>query len=199
MQSKSTNYSPETQHRIHQIPAGIMTDDSTTEMFGCLETRKVFGVSEGKTIPFTDICSGMRAQIFEMMLNDDIAMADLKHLPQDEALEQFTFCNYGALDKDADFCKEGELKSPDNFMCSNNCRCIFWKSKKITIHGQTLSPRKIQIIRMLASDFPDKQIADMLDMAQSTLDTHKSQLFAIFKVNSKTGLIMVAAENKIIQ
>jgi DNA-binding CsgD family transcriptional regulator len=51
----------------------------------------------------------------------------------------------------------------------------------------------------MASDLPDKAIADKLDVALSTLNNHKILLFDKFKVKSKAGLITKAIEQKIIQ
>lgn len=61
-----------------------------------------------------------------------------------------------------------------------------------------LTPRENEVIRTLASDFPDKQIADYLGITISTLNTHKTHLFEKFAVHSKTGLIMKAFELNII-
>lgn len=184
---------------IHQIPAGLLISDTSTEMFGCRETKKVFAISQGKTIQFSELHPVKRALIFEKLLNDDVAVADLKELPQSEAIERYAFCLYGAADHIPDFDSKGNLKAPENFMCSDNCRCLKWKSKCISINGNQLTPRQLQIVSLFASDLPDKQIADQLHITESTLDTHKHHLFEKFGVNSKAGLITKAIKNKIIQ
>jgi DNA-binding NarL/FixJ family response regulator len=51
----------------------------------------------------------------------------------------------------------------------------------------------------MASEKPDKQIADDLNICESTLNTHKKNLFEKFNVYSKSGLITKAITNKIIQ
>lgn len=126
-------------------------------------------------------------------------MEDLKELNQNEAIEQFAFCVYGAADHEPDFDAEGNLQEADNFICSHNCKCLKWESKKITVDGKKLTPRQIEIVQLLASDLPDKAIADELGITESTLNTHKSQLFEKFNVASKPGLIKKAIEQKIIQ
>ena len=184
---------------IHQIPAGLLSTDNSTELFGCRKTKKVYAISKGKTIPFSEINPVKRALIFEKLLNDDVAIADLKDLPQNEAIEQYAFCMYGAVDHVPDFDCNGHLKPTENFICSNNCRCLKWKSKWISINGNRLTPRQLEIVTLFASDMPDKQIADRLHITESTLDTHKHHLFEKFGVNSKPGLITKAITNKIIQ
>lgn len=184
---------------IHQIPAGLLIGDKSTELFGCRDTKKVFALSNGKTISFNELNPEKRALIFEKLLSDNAAFEDLKHLPQNEAIEQFTFCVFGAADHEPDFCADGELKEADNFICSNNCKCLKWFSKNITIEGNKLTTREIEIVTLLASDKPDKQIADYLQITESTLNTHKKHLFEKFNVASKSGLITKAISNKIIQ
>lgn len=184
---------------IHQIPAGIMIGDTRTEMFGCRETKRVFALSNGKTITFEELNPTKRALIFEKLLSDEAAVQDLKELTQSEAIEHFAFCIYGAADHEPDFCEDGKLKDADNFICSNACKCLKWSSKNITIDGNKLTPREIEIVTLLASDKPDKQIADELEITESTLNTHKKNLFEKFNVYSKSGLITKAITNKIIQ
>lgn len=184
---------------IHQIPAGLMIGDKSTELFGCRETKRVFALSNGQTIKFEELHPTKRALIFEKLVSDEVAIQDLKDLPQAEAIEHFAFCVYGAADHEPDFDCNGNLKQADNFICSNNCKCLKWESKNISIDGNKLTPREIEIVTLLASDQPDKQIADELGITESTLNTHKKHLFEKFNVFSKSGLITKAISNKIIQ
>lgn len=199
MKSETTHFAPSVQHLIHNLPAGMLQGDCTTELFSDRATKKVFAISNGITIPFSQISNTKKAMIFESLLSDDVAMNDLKHLSQSQAIERYAYCMYGSLDSVPDFDANGELGKCDNFMCSNDCACIHWKTKKVMVNGKQLTIKKIQILNFLASDYCDKQIADKLDIAQSTLNTHKAQLFEMFEVFSKTGLIMKAIELKIIQ
>lgn len=199
MKDKFTKNIANQQHLIHQLPAGTMPDDQATEIFACRTSRAVYAISKGNTIPFQKLPPIMRSQIFERLLDDELAMNDLKHLDQDKAVEQFAFCIFGAADSEADFCPDGNLKESDNFICSNNCQCLNWKSKKITVDGIQITHRQLQIAQRLATDKPDKQIADELGICVSTLDTHKKAFFEKFNVHSKTALVMKFIENKIIQ
>jgi DNA-binding CsgD family transcriptional regulator len=180
---------------IHQIPAGLMIGDTSTELFGCRETKQVFALSNGQTIKFEELNPTKRALIFEKLLSDEAAIEDLKNLSQSEAIERFAFCVYGAADHEPDFDCNGNLKQADNFICSNNCQCLKWQSKNISIDGNKLTPRELEIVTLLASDKPDKQIADELEITESTLNTHKKHLFEKFNVYSKSGLITKAITN----
>lgn len=188
-----------TKKNVHQIPAGILESDSRTEMFGCRTTKKVFFLESGKSLPFSEMNPLKRSLIFEQLLNDEVAMKDLKNLPLSEALERYAFCVYGSLDSEPDFITPEKLSKSDNFLCSSNCTCLKWKTKNFIVNDTVLSIRQIDILQHLASDLTDKEVAQKLFISESTLNTHKSNLFDIFNVNTKSGLITEAITLKIIQ
>jgi len=187
------------QNVIHQLPAGLLKGDNRTELIGIRETHKVIFMTNGKTKPFATIDPYKKALIFEQMLSDAPAMEALKELSFDEALESYAFCVYGAANAEPDFNENGELQKTENFLCSNNCQCLKWETKNIAINGNKLTPRELEIVKLLASDLADKQLADQLNIKESTLNTHKSHLFEKFQVQSTRGLITKAIANKIIQ
>jgi DNA-binding CsgD family transcriptional regulator len=199
MYDKSKTKVANSQQLIHRLPAGMMQGDNATELFADRNTKKVYAISNGQTIPFSDLPGKMRAQVFAKMLADGKALIDLKNMEAKEALDRFAFCIYGAADSNPDFCSNGILKEADNFICGQFCQCLKWNSKKITIKGQKLTSREIEIIQLLATDLSDKMIADQLNISVSTLYTHKKHLFEKAEVFSKNGLIMAAAAEKIIQ
>lgn len=184
---------------IHQLPSGILDGDRNTEMFGDRNTKRVFFITNGKTKPFSKLSASKKAKLFSKLSEDPIATKDLKHLPLTEALEHFSFCLYGGLDHDPDFDESGELKPSENFMCGDNCKCLKWTSKNITIDEQSLTPRELDVLRLLPGDMPNKTIAAELNISESTLNTHLSKLFVKFNVQSKSGLITKAIHSKIVQ
>lgn len=199
MYGKSTTNVATLQPTIHRIPAGMLQGDKTTEIFACRDSKNVFAISDGKSIPFNELPQVIRAQVFDKLLEDPKAMEDLKDLSPEEATQQYAFCVYGAADSNPDFCSGGKLKEADNFICSDNCQCLKWPSKNITISGNKLTIREIEIIQLLATDLSDKMIADKLGISISTLDTHKNHLFEKAGVLSKPGLIIAAVNEKIVQ
>jgi len=185
--------------RIHQLPAGLLVGDKSTELIGCPDTKKVFFLSNGNTRPFAELDKPKKAKLFEKMLSDTPAMNDLKGLSFDKALESFSFCVFGAADASPDFDINGNLKTDDNFLCSNNCKCLKWESKNITVDGKKITPRQLEIIQLLATDLAYKQIADQLEISEATVDTHRSNIFKLFNVHSRAGIVTKAMAQKIIQ
>lgn len=196
MLDKSTKIGQET--NVFQLPAGLHPKDAATEIFQCQQSGDLLALSEGKTILFRDLKGKIKAQILQMLLNDSIAMDDLRKYPPMEALERYTQCIFGAANSEADFDADGNLNATDNRICSRNCMCLKWESKQILLNGKRLTPRLIDVLLELGTDKPDKQIADDLGITESTLNTHKKALFDIAEVQTRQALVKEAYKAKIL-
>lgn len=194
---KSTKRKPPPQ--VHQLMAGLLPGDHGTELFANLETRKVYGMRDGKRIAFNDLNPALIIKLLDLFYTDEVAMRDLSHLDAEAALEEFTFCLYGGADHEADFAANGTLTPPENFLCGENCKCMRWPSKNITLNGHPLTERQLEVCQRLASDDPDKKIAAELGISLPTLSNHKKEIFGKAGVHSKAGLIMRAVTDKVIQ
>ncbi|MFL9844706.1 helix-turn-helix domain-containing protein [Flavobacterium rhizosphaerae] len=180
------------------LPAGLLPGDFGTELFGCRDSRKVFALVDGRTIPFTNINPALKARIFEKMLGDNPAMNDLKGMDENAALEEFAFCLFGDADHKPDFTPDGTMGEVENFRCSGNCRCLKWNSKQIRINGNTLTRREIEVADKLASDKPDKLIAQELHMSTGTLSVHKRNIYSKAGVLSRPGLLEQAYIERVV-
>lgn len=197
MRSKSKQKNPPPQ--VHPLMAGLLPGDHGTELFANRDTRQVYAMHNGQRIPFRELNSALRAKLYEMMVIDPIAMADLAHLDHEAALEEFAFCLFGGADHEADFAADGSVSVPENFLCGENCKCVKWQSKSITLNGHPLTKRQLEVCQKLASDDPDKKIAADLHITPSTLDGHKKVMFGMAGVNSKAGFVKRAITDKVIQ
>lgn len=184
---------------IHRIPAGVLPEDSAIELFTDRATKKLYFIQCGVTKPFQKLPPHYKMQILEKLLNDPKAMRDLKSLPTSEAIEAYAFCLYGGMDSNPDFGKDGKIQASENFMCSDDCRCVKWHSKTINYKGRAITGREIEVLQALKHDRKDLVTAFELGMAPPTLITHKQHLFKKFGVRSTTALVTKAIAEKIIQ
>lgn len=178
-----------------KLVPGILPGDFRGEIFGESKTRKVFFIQNGKSTPLN---RDIKALILEQLLEDKKAMTDLSHLTLSEAIEEYAFCCYGTLDGNPDILPNGELGKVESFRCSNNCKCAKWPSKRITHNGVVISNREQQVLRQLASEHSDQEVANILNISKATLDSHKSSLFEKLNVRNRTGLISKALNLKIL-
>jgi len=178
--------------------AGIIPGDYNIEFIGIRETKQVFILQNGNTVPFSEIPGTLKARIYNVMLKDEKAMADLRHLGYSEALERFVFCLFGDTDSNPDVLHNGKISPAENFRCGTDCICLQWDSKNITINGQALTKKQIAVADALSSDKPDKQIADELGIQPSTLVVHKRNIYEKAGVQSRAGLVAKVHSERLI-
>lgn len=71
-------------------------------------------------------------------------------------------------------------------------------SKSDDTNDLKLTPREIEIVKLIAQELSNAQIGDKLFISERTVETHRKNIFR--KTNSKTvvGLIRYAMEHKLI-
>jgi len=67
-----------------------------------------------------------------------------------------------------------------------------------TISGETLTPREIDVIRLLAQGLPYAQLADQLQISENTLKYHIKNLYSKLQVNNRMQAVTAARNNGII-
>lgn len=169
--------------------SGIIPGDKKIELFANQKIRKAFFIQNGQTKPFEKLNKAAKDNILQLLLNDDIAMRDLKHLPLSVALEHFVMHCFGIVDNQTDIYEDGTIGRIELNACSPSCMCANWKSKKVKINGNYITARELQLMHFLATDYPDKKIAMLLKISESTLNTHKNNIMRKMNVQSKAGII----------
>ncbi len=72
------------------------------------------------------------------------------------------------------------------------------KTNAVTDEKNSLSPREIEIIKLIVAGFTIKEIAAKLFLSYFTVDTHKKKIFKKLNVNSISALIRYSIENQIL-
>ncbi|MCO5266792.1 MAG: helix-turn-helix transcriptional regulator [Lentimicrobium sp.] len=72
------------------------------------------------------------------------------------------------------------------------------KQKVIRKNTTLLTPREIEIVKLIMQEFSSEEIADKLFISKRTVDTHRKNI--IQKTNTKTlvGLLKFALENNLV-
>lgn len=63
---------------------------------------------------------------------------------------------------------------------------------------EVLSPREMEVLRLMAKGAPNKEIAATLSLSESTVKTHIANIFQKLDVNDRTGAVTAALQRKII-
>lgn len=63
---------------------------------------------------------------------------------------------------------------------------------------ESLTVRELEVLTLITKQFSTSEIADMLNVSMSTIDTHRKNLLRKLKVKNAVGLAMYAVKNKIV-
>lgn len=120
---------------------------------------------------------------------------------KDERIKKFAFCKSGGFDNKPDIDQYGNF-NPEYWDCplrekcnpkAQRLLCGYFKTKK-----GVLSPREIDVIKLVAEDLSDKEIADKLNVSYNTIASHRRNITKKIDCNSKNGIVRFAIENGII-
>ena len=73
-------------------------------------------------------------------------------------------------------------------------RVVLTRTALTLDHPVTLSPREIEIARMIGKGFPNKMIADVLEISAWTVGTHLRRIFAKLRVCSRAAMVAKVLE-----
>jgi DNA-binding CsgD family transcriptional regulator len=71
----------------------------------------------------------------------------------------------------------------------DGCRYLLVRMPKLSRRRIQLSPREVEIVRMVAKGHPNKVIADVLSISSWTVCTHLRRIFAKLGVGSRAAMV----------
>ena len=192
------NISKSTQNHPNNQIAGLLLGDYNGEFIGVKKTKEVLFLHNGHTLSWNLIPKKVYEKCKKRFLNDKKAVLDLSKQSSslDRQIELFIYHSYGDVDNSPDLLN-GELTPSENYRHTENCSSLNWDTKWITIDGIKLNDRDLIIIDLIKKDYPDKAIASKMNIALSTFDFHKRNLYQKFNVQSKTALLIKAIKQNV--
>ena len=179
-------------------PAGTL--DANFEFFE--KDGEVFYLNNGSTHPFSDLPTRYYDILYaDLMEHPKAYMAmDLQGFESGIAkLKQWAICNFGDFDLKADLTEEGVIIR-EHVHCSQRGACKFEGiiCPPLMVLNGTLTNREVQIIKLVARDLLDKQIADMLGISVATMAVHRTHIEQKIGCHSKAGITAFAYQNNIL-
>jgi len=138
----------------------------------------------------------------QSQLDDDtiaqVSLDQLNIVGEKERLKKFTLCRFGGFDDKADVTKDSE--NHEYYDCGQRGKCPV--EGKLCRHVEAengyLTPREIDVIKLIASDLADKQIADKLNISVNTANQHRVNIQKKIGASSKVGICRFAVEKRIV-
>ena len=174
----------------HLLAGMDMQNSRDLEFYGNRENKTVIVLQAGQAKPFKDLEPKYYALIKEALENDLGAQEYFrgKNYPEERKVELYTYFMWGDLDHTPDI-SGGALQPSENFRDNSECPSMNFDGKHFQIDGQDLTKRDMIIIDMSARECTDFEIADRLNIAIKTLDSHKSKLLKKLGCGSKLGIV----------
>lgn len=130
-----------------------------------------------------------------------VALDILQIFDEQQRIKKFAYCRNGGFDNRADFTDQGEHNA-EYFDCPNRATCQAKVQKMLCrcfpAANGILTPREIELIKLICSDLSDKLIADQLGIAFDTAKNHRRNIEQKIGAYSKSGVVRFAYENGIV-
>lgn len=156
-------------------------------------------------LPFQEWPASVKYKLateLEKDLNAMMAISDVLEITdKDEQVEKYAYCKNGGFDNKADFDADGN-HNVEYFDCPLRESCPAKAQKHLcgTIKAKNgyLFPAEINVIKLIAQDLSDKEIADQLNVSYNTASKHRYNIIRKIEAAGKPGIVKFAFDNGII-
>lgn len=154
-------------------------------------------------LPFEEWPALVKLQVQTKLEADkpaQVALDMLDILDDQLRIKKFAYCRNGGFDTKADFTDDG-AHNAEYFDCPDRATCDA-RVQKMLCHcfpaqNGTLSPREIEVIKLICDDLSDKLVADQLGITFNTAKNHRRNIEQKIGCFSKSGVVRFAYENGI--
>ncbi len=129
------------------------------------------------------------------------ALDELGLIDHNERIWQYSRCRFGGYDGNPDITPNGDILHTEYWDCGFRCKCPYEGliCSSIKVKNGVLTAREIDIIRLVAEDLLNKEIADVLDMSEKTVPVHLQNIARKIGISNRRGtLIRFALQHNII-
>jgi DNA-binding CsgD family transcriptional regulator len=181
-----------------KIPAGIA--DLNYEFYE--KNGEVYFLQNGQEHEFKDIGFDFHTMIREDLENHPRALRAMEECGIDTYESQnkrWAICNFGDFDNHADLTRDGVIVH-EHVKCPYRGSCKFEGVICVAVKAPfgTITPRELQIIKLIAIDLLDKMIADKLSMSINTMNVHRANIERKIGCHSKAGIAAFAYQKNLI-
>ena len=179
-------------------PAGLL--DAKFEFFE--NNNELFFINEGHTHRFEELHTKYLDCLRYDLENHPkaiIAMEQTGIVDPVAQLKQWALCNFGNFDNKADLTEDGVIIH-EHVRCSKRGSCPFEGiiCHPLVVANGTITQREEQIIKLIALDLADKQIAAMLGISVNTMAVHRQHIEHKIGCQSKMGIVAFAYSNNLV-
>jgi len=150
---------------------------------------------EGEVRPFNRFPISVLVHLREEIRKDPDLEATLEEVAESglDELKMFVRCRFGAFNNQHDLCLATGKMESEYVACENRGNC---KHEGVICRSE-LTPREMEVTRLIADDLGDKQIADRLHISPHTVARHRVSIEQKLGLASKMGITRFACLNQL--
>lgn len=181
------------------IPGGIV--DNNVEIFANGTT--LMAMYNGNVVYFRSLPIPILKKFMIHMFANAEAMQCLNNIGYtsiNSMLERYCWCRFGGFDGNPDMITDnGEITS-EYWDCGkrNNCPYEFKLCNKVWFGSIYLTRKEVEVVKLIASGYVDKVIADKACISLNTLLTHKKNIYTKLSLHTQTEITAFAFRHHLI-
>lgn len=119
----------------------------------------------------------------------------------DEQMRQYIICRFGGFDNEPDISADGTIDYTEYFDCGRRGNCAQEGKLCSTIKAPNgyLTKQELAVLKLVAQNYMNKQIADMLCISEETVSSHNQNIQAKLGVDNKLGMASWAIMKNIVE
>lgn len=179
------------------IPSGLT--DNNIEFFA--KDGELYSLQGGNKYKYPDLPQEHIEFLSNMLMEDTTGQDTLSGIPIYSRLKLYGICRFGACNNMPD--SDENMTCLDNneyFDCGIRGTCPYEgkRCKDIVMPGGLLTVHLIKIIKLIASGYIDKEIADKLEISVNTVNNHVANIISRIGGRTRVDITRFAKERGII-
>jgi len=182
-----------------RVTAGLFGNEVEIFYYGA----EVYAIYQGKRLAFNEwpgklydyLAADMQKHPLAVEAMDELGVTDFR-----DRLWIYARCRFGSFDGKPDISADGRVLHTEYYDCGLRGECSF--EGRICSHMKVeqgyLTPREIDIMRLAAEDFMNKEIAYKLNISVKTVPVHKRNMLRKIGGRRNGDIIRFAVEHNII-
>jgi|SRR5690606_18133926 len=182
------------------IPPGL--EDAGVEFY--VHSNDIKCLHNGKIYKWGEFPQAIIERIERDMLEHPEAiraLIDWDLIQAEEQMRQYIICRFGGFDNEADISADGKIEYTEYFDCGRrgNCRQEGKLCSTIKAPHGILTKQELAVLKLVAINKMNKEIADILCISEETVSTHNQNIQAKLGVDNKLGMASWAIAKNIIE
>lgn len=174
------------------IPSGLI--DNNIEFFA--HNNALYSLQNGQRSKFPEMPEDHIVFLQTQFGEDPHGRATVQHLPIADQLRIYSICRFGGCNDIPDN-TEGECTDDNEYYnCGfrGSCRHEGIRCKEVLAENGVISPRQLEVMKMVANGLLNKEIADRLKISENTVANHLAHIFD--KIGNRSRVSITAFINE---